>query len=62
MGHLAACAEQSDLSCAIVWVHSKCLCIVHKLIHIKMKVTEKIIIITQAVKHVRIMEIHSRYK
>lgn len=49
MGHLAACAEQSDLSCAIVWVHSKCLCIVHKLIHIKMKVTEKIIIITQAV-------------
>lgn len=49
MGHLAAYTEQSDLCCGIVWVHSKCLCIVHELFHIKIKVTEKIIIITQAV-------------
>lgn len=33
--------EQSDLSCAIVWVHSECLCIVHGLFHIKRKLTEK---------------------
>lgn len=33
--------EQSDLSCGIVWVHSKYLCIVHGLFHIKRKLTEK---------------------
>ena len=45
MGHLAAARlftlEQSDLSCGIVQVHSKCLCIVHRLFHIKRKLTEK---------------------
>lgn len=32
--------EQSDISCGIVWVHSKYLCVVHGLFHIKRK-TEK---------------------
>lgn len=57
--------EQFDLSCGIVWVHSKCVCIVHGLFHIKIKVTAKKKKKRKSkpgCQYIHIVEIYSQYK